>query len=288
MSSCRLNTPRLQHAWQVVLVTSHSVNADDATSRDASAMESTWAGSFTLRATFVLTSSSLSISLSAKNGSLSLSQSPTLSSLHSSWTEGRKTGSGPGEQQQAASPLVVAPSICAHLSVATLGGVRLLGLRDSRFVDFEPARGDGRAASWGGWVGGLLSSAFQPQATTEPSTAPQGLAAADVGAGVGPTVGSSSSSSSPRASVESSQASPEQTETSSGVEAEGASSALSLDARKQQVAGSWWFDERAGLNGRLVLEKADYAEVSTPLRRMAWNDVRTVTVLDRVSEMMMK
>ena len=261
-----------QYAWQMVLVASHSVDADDSNALDGS----TWAGSFSLRATFVLTSSSLSVSLSTQNGPLSPSQSPTLSSLHASWTEGRKAGSGLGEQQQTASSLVVAPSICAHLSVSTLEGVRLLGLKNARFIDFEPAKNDRKAGSWASWFGGLSFQASQPPATREPSTAPEGVPAANAGADVGQT----SLSSSLPGSIESSRASSEQIEKRNGVG--GASPTPSSEAMKRRMAGRWWFHEPTG-SGRLVQEKADYAEVTTPLQRIAWDDVRAVTMLDRVS-----
>ncbi|CAI5966720.1 unnamed protein product [Closterium sp. NIES-65] len=163
--------------------------------------------------------------------------------------------------QQPSPDLLFAPSLAAHLSLSTINGARLIGCKGVRYCGSRSGRQQGRQQQetaeggglWGmGGLFGQLGKKKQSSGKVERSVGLQELEAAIAGTAAGGT----------NAAV---------TEANKGV---------SPDDKEMvgRLQGLWRDVLEGGEEG---VERADYADIEAPIKRMFVDGPSSVTLLDR-------
>ncbi|CAI6006354.1 unnamed protein product, partial [Closterium sp. NIES-64] len=245
---------------------SHPSSSSSSSSTSPSASSSSsWSGTASLALTITLTPNSLSSSLSVQNTATRTASTTSSSSSSSSSSMTQPTtraSSQPTSTPQQPSPdLLFAPSLAAHLSLSTINGARLIGCKGVRYCGSRSGRQQGRQQQetaeggglWGmGGLFGQLGKKKQSSGKVERSVGLQELEAAIAGTAAGGT----------NAAV---------TEANKGV---------SPDDKEMvgRLQGLWRDVLEGGEEG---VERADYADIEAPIKRMFVDGPSSVTLLDR-------
>ncbi|GJP50241.1 hypothetical protein CLOM_g9381 [Closterium sp. NIES-68] len=222
---------------------------------------SSWSGTASLSLTITLTPNSLSSSLAVQNTATRGSTSTTASNSSSNSSSSSRT-------EQPSSDLLFAPSLAAHLSLSTINGARLIGCKGVRYCSSGSGRqqrlqqergGAGGGGLWGmGSLFGQLGSKKQSSGRAEESAGSQ--------EGKG-RVAATAAAATVAAAV------------TSAAAAEAGSGAGPVDKEMVGRLRGLWRDVVEG--GEEGVERADYADIEAPLKRIFLDGPDSVTLLDR-------